>query len=163
MEALGKPDRQVRFGHVRVLAYQRGKLTKKQERVVDVVLRRDYPPEVETVWEGEYPFYLTDKDWNVRPGDIYLDFETAKDGGRFKFYGIYQVRENWRLVVEGQKLVLCNPLLDLAGIRLGKAERRALCKTVREWVVGNDWKTDEQDNYLDMPLTEFLPVGWPNA
>lgn len=52
-------------------------------------------------------------------------------------------------------MILCDPLPDVAGYRLPKAEQKILSGLIKTWIDRKGWAVNDDYNYLDEPLIDL--------
>jgi hypothetical protein len=160
LEALSAPGTKKLFERVRVVAYKPSDVSNEVERAYDEQVKATYSESHLSVYPDTLPFYEDDKNWDIHPGDVILDFHCARKRATPSLDGIWRVREKGWVVdvptpnAPSNRMILCDPLIDVAGYRLPKAELKLLSDLIKTRLERGKWSVNN-GSYLDEPLVDF--------
>ncbi len=162
LEALNQKPYPSVLKKARVVAYSSDYISKKAKDTFEKKDSSTYTDKELGVYPDEYPFYEDDSDWPVNPGDIILNFEWPRRKTVPKDWSIWRVRRiRWIEKKTRERLILLDPLIDIAGFRITKKIKSQIAEAVKKYIDENNaWENNNEENhynYIDIPLIKLRP------
>lgn len=109
---------------------------------------------------GDLPFYEDHAGWDVKPGDVFLDFQCSKPKARAIFDGIWRVRKNPYIYVGNSKkhrVILLEKLTDIDGLRVSRSDQKEMERAIDRYMKTDPsrWEADRHGDFLDMSFADF--------
>lgn len=146
------------FRNVRVISYLAENPSQNAKKEYNSKGKPTYTERDLSVYPDSIPYYEDHTGWNIDPGSVIIDFCCLQKTATPIFDGIWQVRSDPFLPIpngNGARLILCDPLIDVAGYRFPKVEQNIFSEKIKNYLDQNGWTRDYYGDYLDKPLVEF--------
>ena len=157
-EKIRKPGPLDRFSALRLIAYLDEGPSPEAEEFVSQNARRYYTAEEWADFGDEKPWYewpVGDPEWSHPSGTVFADFSCRTEGGKFTFYGFWQIRDCPSIPLETTRVTLLTKLPHFNGYLLSRREQAAIARRICTHVAERDHQTDGFGSYIDENYLEF--------
>lgn len=144
--------------NIRVVAYDGCEPSPDVMRKFNAIAADLYNPR-DLRGKGDLPFFEDNGKWDIAPGEYVLHFDIDVSRRRASFQNFWRVRDVRPFYrVAGKRIVLCDLVTEFKGLRLIRAEAKALERPILDYVARGDFKKDNVDNLLNIPLVRLADI-----